>query len=97
MGVTPGTEVGIQSQVFIADVVAADPGQLSINDHHLAVVAKVELKTVTRTLRGLERTDLDASRPQFVNVLRRKTTAADSRRTARTHAHPRAPARSVRP
>ena len=54
MGVTPVAELRIEAQVLVAHIVAADPGGVAIDDDDLAVVAKVELKSIASSLGGIE-------------------------------------------
>ena len=58
MGVAPGAEVRIQPQVFVADIMPADPADVAVHHDHFAVIAEIELKTIARTLGWLERTHL---------------------------------------
>ncbi len=51
--VAPGAAAA-EAQVFIAHVVAADPGADTVDDHDLAVVAEVELEAVAAALGGIE-------------------------------------------
>jgi len=74
--VTPRRELRVEPQVFVADVVAADPADHAIDDDHLAMVAEIELKAVAGTLRRLERTDLDPGGAQCLDVGRGQTLAA---------------------
>jgi hypothetical protein len=46
VGVAPGAQVRVQPEVLVADVVAADPAGNAVDDHHLAVIAEVELEAV---------------------------------------------------
>ncbi len=71
------TELGIEAEVLVANVVAADPDHLSVHDHVFAVVAEVELEAVVGALGGVELGLLDAGRLEFLEVGLGETRAAD--------------------
>ena len=67
---------GIETQVLVAHVVAADPGDLSVDHHVLAVVAEVELEAVVSPLGGVELRLLDAGRLELGEIALGKAHAA---------------------
>ena len=67
----------IFSQILITDVVTADPGHTTVHHHHLAVVAKVDLKSVAFTFAGVERRHRNTGRFQFLNIGAGQVVTAD--------------------
>ena len=68
MRIPPGANLWIQPQVFIANVVAADPCARAVNDHGLPMIPEIELKTVAPPFAAVKRVSLNTGRPQFVNI-----------------------------
>ena len=64
MGIAPVATL-FQAQVFVADIVATDPGGLSVHHHILAMVAKIELEAIAPALGGAERGDVHAGHLQL--------------------------------
>ena len=58
MGVAPVANTRMRTEVFLADIVATDPGTVAVHHQDLAVVAEVELEAVAAPLCGIEGGDL---------------------------------------
>ena len=68
MGIAPVPDVGIFAQVFVADVVSADPRLPTVDDDHFAVVAEIELEFVAPALAAAEGTDPYAGFAQGMEI-----------------------------
>ena len=77
MGVAPGPDLGVEAQVLVTHVVAAEPGLQAVDDHALPVVPEVELEPVALSLGGVELRVLHPCRPELVEVGTRKAGASD--------------------
>ena len=77
MRVPPTTECGVATQVFISYIVSSNPGNSSIDDDILAVIAKIQLEAIAGTLPAVERKYLDAGRTKFLAIRGGKSEAAN--------------------
>ena len=75
--IAPAPDPRVPTEIFVADVVAADPGGVAVHDDGLAVVAEIELKAIARPLAAVERQDIDVVVAQFRHVGGRQAEAAD--------------------
>jgi len=65
--IAPRRERRLVAKVFVARVQAPDEAAYAVHDHHLAVVAEVELEAISPAARG-EAVDLDAAVAQGVHI-----------------------------
>ncbi len=65
MRIPPVVEFGSPVQVFIANVMAADPAMLTICDNELAVVAKIDLEMVAGSACRIKGGNMHAGLAQF--------------------------------
>jgi hypothetical protein len=68
MRVAPRGQIGIQAQVLVADIVAAQPAALTVNDHDLAMVSEVELEPVPQAAGRAEGRNFCAGAAEFLAV-----------------------------
>ncbi|MCY1451942.1 hypothetical protein D9M71_688330 [compost metagenome] len=61
MGIAPRCQGWFLAHVFVAYVVATDKAKNAVDDHDLAVVAKVDLEAIEPAAAGGEGFDLDAA------------------------------------
>ena len=72
MRIAPVSKLWIFAEVFIANIMSANPCHPAVHDNHLAVITKVDLESVARSFLCVEIFDFDSGLAEFIFILNGK-------------------------
>jgi hypothetical protein len=61
MCVAPGSDIPISTEVFVTDIYSVDKADFTVDHDDLMVVSKIDLKSISKSMGGVERIDLLAN------------------------------------
>ena len=77
MRVAPGMQLFPEPEIFVADIEPADPSRFAVHHHDLAMVTKIQLPKIRRSVSSIKRMNLHAGGAQLFLVTRRQMLAPD--------------------